>query len=206
MKKQLSIAILDDHSLFLKGMFLLLQDILPSAQIFTYQSVKDLDQHRHSLHKLDLFISDIDLPGEDVFEFFHWVREQIPALPVLVVSMHKKLAVLRKCKELGIEGYILKNEDDLFPEAVKVLLNGEKYYSQELEHFYRRASMNLETLSSREESIIKLITKGYNNQEIAQELYISPETVKTHKKNIKLKLGVESTQDIITYTKANYLL
>lgn len=202
----MKIAILDDHTLFLKGMLYLIRDILPQAEILTYETVKDI-LHDHFIFKdLNLIVSDIDLPGEDVFELFNYSKKHFPELPILVISMHKKLAVIRKCKELQIEGYILKNEDDLFPRAVKSLLEGQEYFSPALEVFYRRAGDNLETLSGREEDIIKLIAKGFNNQEIADELYISTETVKTHKKNIKIKLGVDSTHDIITYTKTNYLL
>lgn len=197
---------MDDHTLFLKGMHYLIRDILPQADIDTYKSVRAIMQNKRGFEDLSLIVSDIDLPGEDVFELFIYARKNFPHIPILVISMHKKLAVIRKCKELGIEGYILKNEDGLLPRALQQLLNGDTYFSRSLEIFYRRAVENNETLTEREEDIIKLIAKGYSNQEVADELYISIETVKTHKKNIKVKLEVESTQDIITYTKTNYLM
>ncbi len=58
----------------------------------------------------------------------------------------------------------------------------------------------------REEEIIKLIAKGHPNQKIALILTLSVETIKTHKRNIKLKLNLKSTSDIIDFAKNNYLL
>ncbi|MCF8231900.1 MAG: response regulator transcription factor [Bacteroidales bacterium] len=206
MKKPLSIVVLDDHSLFLKGISYLLREIFPEAELKFYRSVRAMLDHKYSFAHFDLFISDIDLPGEDVFSLFEYLKTFHPALPVLVISMHKKIAVIRKCKKLGIEGYILKNEDDLFVKAVKKVLSGEIFYSQNIEHYFRQILANYDTLSEREEDIIKLIAGGYINKDIANMLHISIETVKTHKKNIKMKLGVDNTQQIIDYTKKNYLL
>lgn len=206
MEKPLNIILLDDHRLFLKGLVLLLEDILSDYKVHTFDSVKNLRSNKELLKHSDLLISDIELPGEDVFELFEQIRNKETRLPILVVSMHKKLAVIKKCKSLNIQGYILKNEDDLFPEAVLKILSGRTYYSPKIESFYKKAESNFDIISTREDEIIKLIAKGLLNQEIAEKLHISPETVKTHKKNIKLKLGVTSTQEIINFAKSNYLM
>lgn len=206
MIQEKKILLLDDHSLFLKGMEHLLGEVLPGCSIYTYKSMAELMADQKNMASACLLISDIELPGEDVFNLFNHIKETHLNLPVLVISMHKKVAVIRKCKALGIEGYILKDEDELFQKAVSNLLKGDSFYSPRIESFFKDANRTMNKLSPREEDIIKLIAKGYVNKDIAEELFICTETVKSHKKNIKLKLGVDSTPDLILYAKTNFLM
>ncbi len=94
----------------------------------------------------------------------------------------------------------------MLQQAVETTLSGGYFYSPVIESFYKKAEVELSKLSKREEQIIKLIAKGFLNKEIAEKLFISIETVKTHKKNIKLKLGAETTAQLIVYAKSNFLM
>jgi DNA-binding NarL/FixJ family response regulator len=154
----------------------------------------------------DLIISDIELPGEDTFAFLESLRNKVESLPILVVSMHKKNSVIRKCKEIGVKGYLLKDEDEQLQKAIETIINGGEYYSKAIQDFCKKTKSAFINISHREEEIIKLIAKGYSNNDIAKRLYLSIETVKTHKKNIKLKLGVNSTIEITEYANKIYLM
>jgi len=200
------IIILDDHTLFLKGMALLLHEYCNNCDILTYQSIKLLKKDRLDLAEFDLLISDIELPEEDTFEFLETLIEKAPTLPILVISMHKKSAIIRHCKDIGIKGYLLKDEDEQLFEAVESIISGGVYYSKTIQSFCRKTKETFIEISKREEQIIKLISKGVSNNDIATQLFISCETVKTHKRNIKLKLGMESTEEIMIYAKKNYLI
>jgi DNA-binding NarL/FixJ family response regulator len=120
--------------------------------------------------------------------------------------MHKKNAVIRRCKEIGIKGYLLKDEDDKLTEAIEVIINGGDFYSKSIQEFCEKTRESFINISEREEDIIKQMSKGYKNNEIAKNLCLSVETVKTHKKNIKLKLGVHTTQEIIEYAHKFYMM
>ena len=200
------IILLDDHTLFLKGLTMILKDSYSDVDIYTYHSIKKLKSDKLDFNEFDLLISDIELPEEDTFELFRLLRDSFPKLPILVVSMHKKIAVIKKCKLLGIEGYLLKNEDEQLNKAVETIINGEKYYSDSIVDFCNNFTTNIEKLSLREEEIIKLIATGNNNKEIADKLFVTIETIKTHKKNIKLKLELNTNLEITNYAKKNYLL
>jgi DNA-binding NarL/FixJ family response regulator len=201
-----NIIMLDDHSLFLRGMTLLLKDCFTECDVFAYQSIKLLKKDRLNYNDFDLLISDIELPGEDTFGFLENLLKKYPQLPVLVVSMHKKNAVIRRCKEIGIKGYLLKDEDDKLTEAIEVIINGGDFYSKSIQEFCEKTRESFINISEREEDIIKQMSKGYKNNEIAKNLCLSVETVKTHKKNIKLKLGVHTTQEIIEYAHKFYMM
>ena len=200
------IIILDDHTLFLKGMALLLHEYCNDCEILTYQSIRLLKKDKLNLADFDLLISDIDLPGEDTFKLLETLIKKVPTLPILVISMHKKNAVIRHCKNIGIKGYLLKDEDEQLFEAIEKIMSGGVYYSKTIQSFCKKTKDTFIEITKREEQIIKLIVKGVNNNDIATQLFVSCETVKTHKRNIKLKLGMESTEEIINYAKKIYLM
>ena len=200
------IIILDDHTLFLKGMELILKEYCSDCDVYPYQSINKLKRDRLNFSKFDLLISDIELPNEDIFGLFTILKENYPRLPILVVSMHKKNAIIKKCKTIGIEGYLLKHEDQQLISAITAILDGKEYFSKTIVEFCNQTKNISENLSAREEEIIKLIANGYTNQEIASSLVLSIETIKTHKRNIKLKLNLEGVSEIIDYAKKNYLL
>jgi len=200
------VIILDDHSMFLKGLSLIIKSHCSDCEIFIYQSIDLLKKDKLNYSDFDLFISDIELPGEDTFGLLQSLRNNVPSLPILVVSMHKKNAVIKRCKEIGIKGYLLKDEDEQLTIAMEKIINGEEYYSKAIQEFCARTKNTLINISQREEGIIKLIAKGYSNNEIAEALFLSSETIKTHKKNIKLKLDMSSTSEIIDYANKTFLL
>jgi DNA-binding NarL/FixJ family response regulator len=204
--KSKKVIILDDHTLFLRGMTLILRECCTECEVFAYQSIRMLKKDRLNYKDFDLFISDVELPGEDTFGLLETLREKIPSLPILVVSMHKKNAVIRRCKDIGINGYLLKDEDEQLFKAIEAIMDGGEYYSKTIMEFCEKTKDIYVDISSREEQIIKLIAKGLNNNVIAQQLSLSRETVKTHKKNIKLKLDVSNTAEIIQYAKKTYLM
>jgi len=204
--KSKKVIILDDHTLFLRGMTLILRECCAECEVFAYQSIRMLKKDKLKYKDFDLFISDVELPGEDTFGLLETLREKIPSLPILVVSMHKKNAVIRRCKDIGVKGYLLKDEDEQLFKAIETIMDGGEYYSTTIMEFCKKTKDIYVDISSREEQIIKLIAKGLNNNVIAQRLSLSKETVKTHKKNIKLKLDVSNTAEIIQYAKKTYLM
>ncbi len=200
------VIILDDHTLFLKGMTLILKECCHSCDVYTYQSISKLKSDKLNFNNFDLLISDIELPNENSFDLFTALKQQFPKLPILVVSMHKKNAIIRKCKAIGIDGYLLKDEDEQLAEAVDTILNGGMYYSETIIDFCMQTKDKSPKLSNREEEIIKLIANGYGNSNISELLFLSTETIKTHKKNIKLKLSINTVSEIVEYAKKNYLV
>ncbi len=201
------IVILDDHSMYSEGLKRIISDFCPTAEFECFTSISSLHNSTIDLHETDLLISDIELPNEDVFELFRVVKEKYPDLPILVITMHKKLSVIRKCLDLRIEGYILKDEDHLLELAFKSVVASKSFFSPEvLSHFQKVNDHNDENISQREEEIIKLLCQGHSNHSIAEKLFISIETIKTHKKNIKRKIGYTELHELIEFAEKRLLL
>jgi len=201
----MKIVILDDHSLFSQGLGEILKDNFEKVDISIYKSIAKLTQQNIDYHSCDLLISDIELPGEDIFVFLNYLKSNFPKLPILVISMHNKLSVIRRCKNLNIEGYILKDDHNLIIKVVKELANGGEFYSPKVLKTLDILKIKENVLTPKEEQIITLLANGKSNQEIADELFISYNTIKTHRKNINRKLQLSTVADIIKYYYENYL-
>lgn len=197
----MKIILIDDHSLFAEGLSKIIADRFTNADIQYFQSIKSFEDAAVERQEIDLIISDIELPGEDVFPFF----EEYAQVPILVISMHNKLHVIRKCLELGVKGYILKDDHDKFEKAIKMLLNNDTYYSPQVKKKLKLLETRENILTPKEETIIRLIAEGKSNNDIADELFISINTIKTHRKNIHSKLNMSSTGELIKYFYDNYI-
>lgn len=200
------IILLDDHSLYLQGLSDLIEKKIENCKVHAFGSVAELMQSFSEISGCGLLISDIELPGENVFDFFETLSSKKACFPVLVISMHKKLSVIRKCKNMGVAGYLLKDDDELLEEAITVLLNGGTFYSPRVEEYYQSFAEVKHAVSPREEDIIKMICKGFSNAEIAEALFITIETVKSHKKNIKQKLNCKDSKGLIEYGNKHLML
>ena len=201
-----NIVIIDDHSLFLRGLFRIIKEKYPRSNIRCYESIDECTKNIQDFKNVHLLISDIELPDENIFRFLKQIMLQYEQLPILVITMHKKLSVIRKCKNLNINGYLLKDDDELLHKAIKEILLGNTYYSPRVEKLYRLYARQLNTLSPREEEVARLIGLGLSNKEISEKLFVSIETIKSHKKNIKIKLGVTEHSDLIQYAHQHFLI
>jgi DNA-binding NarL/FixJ family response regulator len=201
----MKILILDDHSLFSEGLGKILNGHFTGLYLNKFKSIAELKNQKTDFNSYDLFISDIELPGEDIFKLLCSIKLEHPQLPILIISMHNKLSVIKKCKELKVEGYILKDDHELIIKVVENLLSGKEYYSEKVKQTLNILNKKEELLTPKEEEIIALLAKGKNNHEIAEKLFISYNTIKTHRKNINRKLGVTSTGEIVKYYFENYI-
>ena len=201
----MKILTLDDHSLFSEGLEIILKVYFSDLYLDKFKSIAELVNQKTDFSSYDLFISDIELPGEDVFKLLSLLKLKHPKLPILIISMHNKLSVLKKCKELKIEGYILKDDYEIIIKAVEYLLSGQEYYSEKVKQTLNILNKKEKLLTPKEDEIIALIAKGKNNHEIAKELFISYITTITHRKNINRKLELNTKGEIVKYYFENYI-
>lgn len=196
------IIIIDDHRLFVSGLKELLMHTL-DCEIITYTNAQEfLDSNEQS----DIIITDIEMPNMNGMELIEMLKKKSYCPPILVISMHKKYAVVNKCLSLGVEGYILKEDADTeLTKAVLMVLSNENYYSEKVIEVKNAQPEVVNKMTPREAQILKLIAGEMNNQEIADQLFISLDTVKTHRKNLKKKLNVATTQGLVKYAFENIL-
>ncbi len=209
--KTTKILIVDDHEVVRDG----LKNILTSMDNITIAGEASNGEEAvkmYSTLKPDLVIMDISMPGMNGIEATRIIKEKDTDARILILTMHDNQEYLNQIIRSGAKGFILKNTDkEELLEAVKTVSAGENFFSKDISKLiidnYIRTAKDTEKndgykevpLTKREIEILKLIASGYSNQEIANILYISYNTVDTHRKNIMHKLTIKNTAGLVRY-------
>jgi DNA-binding NarL/FixJ family response regulator len=202
--KQINVLIVDDHALFSSGAAELIQNHFDAR---VTQISNPADVLKLPVLDFDVILTDIDMPDMNGIELIEKIRAQHHNQRILVVTMHNKPSLVKKCQALGVEGYIVKFDDnETFLEAIQTVIEGEMYYSLEVQEMMEKEKESEVFLTPREEEVMRMICLGHQVSEIASQLFISTETVKSHYKNIRIKLNVKSKSDIIQYARDHLFL
>jgi DNA-binding NarL/FixJ family response regulator len=152
----------------------------------------------------DVVLLDVRMPGMDGFEALEQLQGHHPDLRVIVLSMHREPAYVRRAVELGACGYLLKrtSRDELLV-ALRAVHQGHAYVQGELvgavvQQAVSPAPADLATqLSATQRQVLNLVADGLGNKQIARELFVSEHTVKAHLKAIFEALGVGNRAEAV---------
>jgi len=202
------ILLADDHKLFRDGLRTLFEQ-KPGIKI-----VGETDNGRAAVRLArelapDVVVMDIGMPELNGMEATRQIRAELPRVKVLAVSMHADRQYVAGMLAAGASGYVLK--DSAFAElaeAVAVVMKGGRYLSPEIvgvvvDDYVQRIvpapESALARLSEREREVLQLIAEGHSTTDIAARLHVSRKTVETHRKNIKLKLDLQSVAELTKF-------
>lgn len=155
-----------------------------------------------------LVVMEVAMPGMDGIDTMRAIRRMRPDLPVLAYSTLCNIEYINSMRTEGAAGYLLKHGPaDELGRAISTILSGREYLSEEaareVEQGYRFTSKQLGGeyigLTEREREVIRLIALERTNKEIADELCVSIDTVKTHRKHLMAKLNVRSIAGLVRY-------
>lgn len=211
---KIKVLIADDHLLFREGVVKLL---LSSSEIEVVAQAKDGKDAIEKARQFtpDVVLIDIGMPVMNGIEATKVLKQEMPKMKVIAVSMHSDKQYVSGVLKAGADGYLLKNTTyQQLTEAIKSVHNGKKTLSDDITNLvisgYLQPSTNgaddLEKLSEREREVLKLFAEGDSTREIAEKLFISVKTVGTHKQHILEKLDLKTTTDMIKYSLKNGLI
>jgi two-component system response regulator NreC len=158
--------------------------------------------------KADIVLLDIIMPGIGGVETARRIRRDYPDVKILVISSENSEDALRQLVEIGINGFISKQQsgDTELVEAIRNISCGLEYFGHDLSVLFYRIYVSIrktadtkQEFTTRECEIIDLCAKGLRSKEIADRLFISPRTVHTHKDHIFQKLGINSMKEVVRY-------
>jgi DNA-binding NarL/FixJ family response regulator len=196
------LLIADDHPVFLESLPLLV------AKIPGYEVVGKMSNGREVLEFLahtpvDMVLTDIQMPGMGGIELIGELRRLYPAVKVLMLTMLEDTETVRAALKAGAAGYVLKSASlVVFSKALNAVAAGGTYYSEELlQRLEEVKEGGPDGLTDREVEIVRLISAGLKSSEIAKRLFISVNTVDTHRKNIFSKTGVKNAVGLTHYAR-----
>ncbi|MGH1485669.1 MAG: response regulator [Cellvibrionaceae bacterium] len=195
------VMLVDDHPLFREGISARLK---MSEEITVVGEAENGKQALEKLDELnpDVVLMDINMPEMNGMDVLEVVAEMDLDTKFIMLSMHEDKEYILRVIRVGADGYMLKDvSGDEMIDAIKVVYRGEKHFSQEVAAILAQQEIDKgeNKLTNREQLILRLISLGYSNKKIAQELNNSVRTVETHKRNITKKLGINTTSGLVRY-------
>jgi two-component system response regulator DegU len=213
MANEISILIVEDHSLVRNGLKLILEhQKVFSAEIDEVSN--GIEAHKKiSLNEYDILLLDLNLPLMDGMTLIKKLKNENKMLPILIITSLSEENMIIKSLDLGVMGYILKNsEAEELIKAILTVNRGGKYYSNEVAQLIlgakdKRSKNEHHTnlLSKRELEILEFVVSGRKNKEIGPLVGISSRTVEHHRKNIREKLKIDTTSGLIKFALENHI-
>jgi DNA-binding NarL/FixJ family response regulator len=206
------IVIADDHPVFRFGLRQIIEaepgfDVVGEAD--HGEAARDLIQKARPA----IAILDVAMPKLDGLALARFLQKEEAPVKIILVTMYREEKLFKKALEAGVKGYVLKDSaaSDIIS-CIKAVDAGQNYTSPELTTYLvsrvrqgdavREARSGVETLTATELRVLALLAEYKTSKEIAQELFVSPRTVETHRNNICQKLGIHGSHALMKFALA----
>jgi DNA-binding NarL/FixJ family response regulator len=208
MDSKIKVGIIEDDNLIREGFTILINAREEYECVVSYgdceSALKDIENH-----KIDVMLVDIELPGMSGIEGIEKIRRLFPRLNVIVITVHENDDLIFDALCAGATGYLTKNTaPEKLMDAIKDAYHGGAPMSTQIARkVVNSFQRNLYSpLTKRETEVLEILAKGKSYSTIADELFVNKETIRTHIKNIYLKLEVHSKAEAIEKALKNKLI
>lgn len=200
------ILILDDHPVARQGLCAVIQMNKPGEEVLQAGTVGEAVRIAEKTEVAMAFI-DINLGKENGFDFFSWLKSNQEGTKTFFITSSSREEDFMLAKNMGVDAYVLKDAfiDDIVY-GLKVVERGGKFYSSTMIERMNRETeeeRQLKELTERELDVLVLISRGYSNAKISEELYISEGTTKKHVSSILSKLELENRMQAMLFANKN---
>ncbi|BBD08134.1 response regulator [Desulfovibrio ferrophilus] len=210
-KETISILIIDDHPMFREGLKAILK------RDSRYEVVAEAGNGRDGLVAAkdfhpDMALVDISLPDLNGIRLTRDLKQLLPELRVIIVSMHSKIEHIAEAFKAGASGYLVKESaSEGLLKGLNNVVRGEYFLDSSVSPTVVESLMNAPlqkgpsrdvdygTLTPREQEVMRLLAEGLSSREIAEKLFISPKTAENHRANLMKKLNLHSNIELIRY-------
>jgi DNA-binding NarL/FixJ family response regulator len=208
--QSIGVLIVDDHEIFRDGLRTVIESRGNARVVAEASSVREATALLDSV-EFDLLTLDLTMPGANGVSLIREMRRRGCRQRILVLSMHADADIAAEAFACGAAGFALKSDSRAaLWEAIDRVMSGERFVAGSLpqatiDRFLLtrpsafEASGALAVLSAREREVFDLLVRGYGNDAIASELFISRRTVDTHRTHVFGKLGVHSIGELLRF-------
>lgn len=203
----IKIIIVDDHPIFIDGLSNMLSNV---ANIEIVGSANNGQQLLDLLEiqEVDVILLDINMPIMDGLEAAKIITQKHKEIKLLMLSMYDENKFVKEAIEIGAKGYILKNiEKTALVNAIEIVAGGRVYFDPEIQEKMmqvlqspsdnKAAQELIDQITTREKEVLQQIALGMTSIEIGKKLFISKNTVETHRKNLLMKLNAKNTPTLL---------
>ena len=210
--KKIRLFLVDDHRMMI-DMWSALLGSDPRFQVvgFALDGNSAITQIREQLPEVVLM--DITLPGQSGIEITKVVKNELPSVRVLAVSMHNNTMLIKQMLSNGASGYVSKTSGfEEMSQAILTVASGQRYISDDIKELItiqlinpenQSSAAKLNQLTKREMEIVEMLRDGLSSKDIAEKLFISNRTVEVHRYNIFRKLEVTNVVSLIKLVNEN---
>lgn len=199
-KDKLSLIIVEDHSIIVEGLRSIVQNTQNLVLTGVFSNAEDALLFLTN-HQADIILLDIGLPGISGIEFCKLIKASHKETKVIALTNHTEKSVIQSMLESGADGYLLKNtsKQDLVA-AISQVMNNQFIMQSDLQKMLFAPvgdEKGIPRLTTREKEILLLVSQGATTTAIARQLFISTQTVDTHRRNIMQKFEANNSAVLI---------
>lgn len=205
------VLLVDDHPVVRAGYLRLLsQD--PDIQVVAEASQADEGYQAFMVHKPDVTITDLSMPGVGGLGLLQKILAREPAARVLVCSMYDSSQVVQRAMQTGAKGFVSKNaQPEELVKAVHAIHAGQTYASENTMTqgegaAFQDEAQRIATLTAREYEIFRLLSQGKSVSDCAELMHLSQKTISNHQTQIKEKLQVSTLAAMVHLAQRHQLV
>jgi len=205
---KIQLMLVDDHQLFIDGVRSILDN---HARFLVKHTARDGQEALRLLqdHAPDVVIMDLNMPRIDGQQAAAKALSMYPHLKILIVSMYCTTSLQSSLQTLGVAGFIPKDSDaTVLIQAIEEIHGGGTYFGFDSQNPLigedeggPKSVRKKYNLTKREVEIIRLVRQNKTTQEIAEQLFVSPLTIETHRRNICTKLDIKGNNGLLLYAQ-----
>jgi DNA-binding NarL/FixJ family response regulator len=211
METKTKVFIVEDHAIFREGLKRVISEM---DDVELIGEAENGAQFLEMLKKVrpDVVLMDIQMPVMDGIEATERAIKYDPSLKILVISMFGEEEYVYSMVEKGVAGFILKTSGILDLErAIKKVSDGQQYYSEEIMGLLVKKFRSVDTVekitfSDKEKEVLRMLCKGFNNNDIAEKLFMSVRTVEGYRNKLLQKTSSVNVINLVIYALKNKLV
>ncbi|GEM62196.1 DNA-binding response regulator [Sphingobacterium faecium NBRC 15299] len=193
----ISVIIVDDHPLVLNGFEFILKNTSTIVLRGSFNNAKDAFDFL-ATEAVDVILMDINMPDMNGIEATEIIKKQCPDTQIIAISNHNEGSIALRMLKAGAMGYLLKNvSTDELIEGIQAVIRGEQVLSKEMNFILTDKKDPIPSVSQREREVLRLMAQGHTTAKIGEQMFISPLTVESHRRNLLQKFGVVNSASLI---------
>ncbi|MNL11386.1 Response regulator UvrY [compost metagenome] len=193
----ISVIIVDDHPLVLNGFEFILKNTSTIVLRGSFNNAKDAFDFL-ATEAVDVILMDINMPDMNGIEATEIIKKQCPDTQIIAISNHNEGSIALRMLKAGAMGYLLKNvSTEELIEGIQAVIRGEQVLSKEMNFILTDKKDPIPSVSQREREVLRLMAQGHTTAKIGEQMFISPLTVESHRRNLLQKFGVVNSASLI---------